>query len=66
MPRKIGLNLPVIITDRPNAVISLRFSLVYVRCYSCFHLNTYKIFSLVKASELPLILERAATSAFRL
>ena len=34
--RKTGLSSPVIITDRPKAVLSLRFHLFYVRCCSGF------------------------------
>ena len=43
MSRKTGLSPPVIITDRPKAVLSLRFHLFYVRCcsvFKCFNLNT--------------------------
>ena len=37
MRRKTGFSPHVIITDRPNAVLSLRFHLLYVRC--CQFLN---------------------------
>ena len=33
---KTGLNPSVIITDRPKAVLSLRFHLFYVPCCSIF------------------------------
>ena len=47
-----------IITDRPRAVLSLRFHLFYVRCcpiFKCFNFNTSvcPIFHLVKVTELP-------------
>ena len=32
MRRKTGFSSPVIITDRPKAVLSFRFYLFYVRC----------------------------------
>ena len=43
MRHKTGLIPPVIITDRPKAVLSLRFHLLHVRCcsvFKCFNLNT--------------------------
>ena len=58
MHRKTGLSPPVIITDRPKAVHSLRFHLFYVRC--CQFLNVIiltllcvLLFHLVKLTELP-------------
>ena len=41
--RETGLNLPVFVTGRPKAVLSLRFHLFYIWCYSiinCFNFNT--------------------------
>ena len=67
MRRKTGLSPPVIITDRPKAVRSLRFHLFYVRCCS-FFLNVLNLtllcvlsFNLVKLTELPPVWERAAS-----
>ena len=43
MHRKAGLSPPVIITDRPKAVLSLRFHFFYVWCcsvFKCFNFNT--------------------------
>ena len=55
---------PVIIADRPKAVLSLRFHLCYVRCcsvFKCFNFNTS-----VCLTELPPVWERAANSAYHL
>ena len=54
MRRKTGLRPPAIITDRPNAVLSLRFHLFYVRCcsvFKCFHCNT-SVCPIISFSEL--------------
>ena len=61
MQRKTGLSPPIIITDRPKAVLSLRFHLFYVRCcsvFKCFNFNTSVL------TELPPVWERAANSAY--
>ena len=45
---------PVIITDRPNAVLSLRFHLFYVRCcsvFKCFNFNT-SVCPIIQLSEV--------------
>ena len=71
MHRKTGSSTPVIITDRPKAIFSLRFHLFYVRC--CSFLNVLILtllcvlyFDLVNLTELAPVWERAANSAYHL
>ena len=71
MHRKTGLSPPVIITDRPKAVHSLRFHMFYVRCFQFLNvliltLLCVLLFNLVKLNELPPVWERAANSAYHL
>ena len=71
MLSKTGLSPPLIITDCPKVVLSLRFHLFYVWCCSVFKFFNFTLlcvllFNLVMLTELPAVWERAVKLAYHL